>query len=182
MGTLINNHLKAGYSDYNLLFVKRYYKELSLNDKILDIGCGHFRNLYLFKNLGFCNFYGIDKLLPEPSFSIDSDSAFFVDFVHQDITEGLKYNEKYFDIVLCNFVLMFMEHKHLENTINDILRVTKGFCIIETQKQFYKSKKSSMVDYDFKEIVKIIEGNNEFEILDKKIYKEKLIIRRKYNG
>ncbi|MGL4874919.1 MAG: class I SAM-dependent methyltransferase, partial [Clostridium sp.] len=110
------------------------------------------------------------------------DSAFFVDFVHQDITEGLKYNEKYFDIVLCNFVLMFMEHKHLENTINDILRVTKGFCIIETQKQFYKSKKSSMVDYDFKEIVKIIEGNNEFEILDKKIYKEKLIIRRKYNG
>lgn len=182
MGTLINNHLKGGYSDYNLLFVKRYHKELSLRDKILDIGCGHYRNLYLFKNLGFYDFYGIDKLIPEPSLSIDSDSTFFVDFVHQDITEGLKYNEKYFDIVLCNFVLMFIENKHLKNTIDDILRVTKGFCIIETQKQFYKSKKSSMVDYDFKEIVKIIEDNNDFEVLDKKLYKEKIIIRRKSNG
>lgn len=95
MAKLINNHLKFGYSDYNLLFIKRYYRELSLGDKILDVGCGHYRNLYLFKNLGFYNFYGIDKLLPEPSLSIESDSTFSVDFVHKDIIEGLLYSTHY---------------------------------------------------------------------------------------
>ena len=57
MSYLINNHLKDGYSDYNLLFLKKYHKELNLTNKILDVGCGHFRNLFLFYQIGFKNLY-----------------------------------------------------------------------------------------------------------------------------
>ena len=57
MSFLINNHLKEGYSDYNLLFLKRYHQELNLNNKILDVGFGHYRNLYLFYKVVFKNLY-----------------------------------------------------------------------------------------------------------------------------
>ena len=59
MSFLINNHLKNGYSDYNLLFLKKHVDEIKLSDKILDVGCGYFRNLYLFYKIGFKNLYGI---------------------------------------------------------------------------------------------------------------------------
>lgn len=180
MSKRINNHLRNGYSDYNLFFLKNYHDELNLDNKILDIGCGHYRNLYLFYKLGFKNLSGIDRNLPDPSEKL---SDFYVDFVHQNIINGLPYQDKSFNIVLCNFVLMFIDKESINYVIDEILRVTKGFCIIETQKQFYKSKNSEMKDYNFKDILKYIETKSDFEILDKKIYKEKLILRRKaHNG
>ncbi|MGK0469366.1 MAG: hypothetical protein ACJAX4_004727, partial [Clostridium sp.] len=45
MAKNINNHLRNHYSNYNLLFLKRYFNELNIKDKILDVGTGHFRNL-----------------------------------------------------------------------------------------------------------------------------------------
>lgn len=172
---LINNHLRDGYSDYNLLFLKKYIDELKVTDKILDVGCGHYRNLYLFYNIGFKNLYGIDKMLPDPS---EKPKRFKVDFIHTDIMLGLPYKSEHFEIVVCNFVLMFITPEWLPYVIEDILRVTKNFCIIETQNQFKKGNKSHIKDYNFKDIVKIIEANDEFEVVDKKIYKEKLMIRR----
>jgi len=48
MAKNINNHLRNHYSNYNLLFLKRYFSELNIKDnKILDVGTGHFRNLRL---------------------------------------------------------------------------------------------------------------------------------------
>lgn len=176
---LINNHLRDGYSDYNLLFLKRYIDEIKITDKVLDIGCGHYRNLYLFYNIGFKNLYGIDKMVPDPS---EKPKRFKVDFIHSDISLGLPYESEYFEIVVCNFVLMFIDSEWLPFVVEDILRVTKNFCIIETQKQFKKGNKSQIRDYDFKYIIKIIESNDEFEIIDKKIYKEKLMIRRIKDG
>ena len=179
MAKLINNHLRNGYSDYNLLFLKRHVKELNLNNKILDVGCGHYRNLYLFYQLGFKNLYGIDMLPPDPS---EKPEDFKVNFIQKDITTGLPYEDKSFEIVLCNFVLMFVPLESLINAIEELLRVTKVFCIIETQKQHYEAKNGQMKLYDFKNIISIIESNDEFEIIDKKLYKEKLIVRRKNIG
>ena len=177
---LINNHLRDGYSDYNLLFLKKYVNELNTNYKILDVGCGHYRNLYLFYKIGFKNLYGIDKLLPDPS---EKPKNFKVTFTQRDILEGLPYKNKEFEIVLCNFVLMFIKSECLFQVLDELLRVAGHFCIIETQRQFYKGANSQIKDYKFKDIIKHIEINGEFEILDKKIYKEKLIIRRlKSNG
>lgn len=175
MSKIINNHLRNGYSDYNLLFLKRYHNDLDLSNKILDIGCGHYRNLYLFYQLGFKKLYGIDKLVPDPS---EKPKRFKVDFIKKDIITGLPYEDKDFDITLCNFVLMFIPPKRLYEVVEEILRITKGFCIIETQNQFYKARNSQIVQYKFKDIINYIENNEEFEIIDKKIYKEKLIIRR----
>lgn len=175
MTKMINNHLRDGYSDYNLLFLKRYNHELNLDNTILDVGCGHYRNLYLFYQLGFKKLHGIDRLVPDPS---EKPKRFKVNFIKKDINLGLPYENKAFDIVLCNFVLMFIPPKSLYKVLEDILRVTKGFCIIETQNQFYKAKKSQIEIYKFKDIVDYVEKLEDFEILDKKIYKEKLIIRR----
>lgn len=177
---LINNHLRDGYSDYNLLFLKRYVNDLNINYKILDVGCGHYRNLYLFYKIGFKNLYGIDRLLPDPS---EKPKKFKVNFIQSDILNGLPYKNKEFQIVLCNFVLMFIKSDCLFLVLDEILRVTGDFCIIETQRQPYRGSKSQVKDYKFKDIIKHIESNGAFEILDKKIYKEKLIVRRlKSNG
>lgn len=181
MSKRINNHLRNGYSDYNLLFLKKYHTELNLNDEILDIGCGHYRNLHLFYKIGFKNLNGIDKYLPDPN-SNRQDVDFSVNFIQEDIVNGLPYQDKSFNIVLCNFVLMFIEPAAIKYVIDEILRVTQEFCIIETQKQFNKSKNSEMKDYDFQYIATYIETNTEFEVIDKKIYKEKLMLRRVHNG
>lgn len=179
MTKLINNHLRNGYSDYNLFFLKKYFNQVNLSDNILDVGCGHYRNLYLFYQLGFKNLYGIDKLIPDPS---EKPKRFKVEFTQKDIIEGLPYKDKEFEIVICNYVLMFMPINSLTKVLGDLLRVTKEFCVIETQKPFYEAKKGQFQAYDFKTIIEYIENNNEFEILDKKVYKEKLIIRRINNG
>ena len=179
MSFLINNHLKNGYSDYNLLFLKKYVDEIKLSDKILDVGCGHFRNLYLFYKIGFKNLYGIDRLVPDPS---EKPARFKVWFLKQDINYGLPYENNEFEIVLCNYVLMFIPSERLKYAIDELLRVTKGFCIIEMQKQFKTSVNSQIEDYNFKDIVKYIETKKDFEIVDKKIGREKIIIRRIENG
>lgn len=176
MSFLINNHLKTGYSNYNLFFLKHYYQDLNLNNKILDIGCGHYRNLYLFYQLGFKELSGIDIYLPNPS---EKPKKFKVNFIQNDIIQGLPYKGKEFDIVLCNYILMFIPREKLSYVLNEILRVTKVFCIVETQKQFHEAKNSQMKQYYFKEIIQYIKNNNEFEILHQKVYKEKLILRRK---
>lgn len=179
MSFLINNHLKEGYSDYNLLFLKRYNQELNLNNKILDVGCGHYRNLYLFYKVGFKNLYGIDQLTPNPS---EKPKRFKVNFIKHDINMGLPYEDNEFDVVLCNFVLMFIPDRNLYNVLQELLRITKVFCIIETQKPFYEAKSSQIIPYNFEDIVNYIENHSEFEIIDKKMYKEKLMIRRINNG
>ena len=179
MSFLISNHLKEGYSDYNLFFIKHYYKELNLNNKILDVGCGHYRNLYLLYQLGFKNLYGIDRAIPNPS---SKPKRFKVNFINKDVTEGLPCKDKEFDIVLCNYVLMFVGPEHLSYVVQELLRVTKSFCIIETNKPFNEAKNSEFKLYKFKDIIKCIETNTEFEIVDKKMYKEKFILRRKRNA
>lgn len=116
--------------------------------------------------------YAIDKNLPEPLFNIK------VIFILRNIESGLPYNNKEFEIVLCNFVLMFIEPEKLFFVINELLRVCGKFLIIETYKKKKASIKTEYNNYDFHLISEYIENNAEFEILDKKNYYEKLIARR----
>lgn len=176
MAKNINNHLRNHYSDYNLLFLKRYFSELNIKDnKILDVGTGHFRNLKLFYEVGFENLWGIDKNIPEPI----PYKNFKADFCKRDIENGLPYQDKTFNIVLCNFVLMFIAPNRLNFVLEELLRVCKGFLIIETFKHPDKAKTTDVKPYDFKEIVSFFENRNDIEILDKKIYYEKILVRRK---
>ena len=119
--------------------------------------------------------YAIDKNLPEPLFNIK------VNFILGNIESGLPYKNKEFEIVLCNFVLMFIEPEKLSFVIDELLRVCGKFLIIETYKKKKPSIKTEFKDYNFHLISEYIENNVEFEILDKKIYHEKLIARRIVN-
>ncbi|GEM_PF-863953 len=176
MAKNINNHLRNHYSNYNLLFLKRYYSELNIKDnKILDVGTGHFRNLKLFHEVGFKDLWGIDKNIPEPLACKD----FKANFCRRDIENGLPYQDKTFDIVLCNYVLMFISPKRLNFVLGELFRVSNGFIIIETFKHQEKAKTTDVKLYAFKDIISFFENRNDIEILDKKIYYEKLLIRRK---
>ncbi|HEY5523802.1 MAG TPA: class I SAM-dependent methyltransferase [Clostridium sp.] len=176
MAKNINNHLRNHYSNYNLLFLKRYFSELNIKDnKILDVGTGHFRNLRLFYEMGFKNLWGIDKNIPEPL----ACKNLRVDFCRRDIENGLPYQDEIFDIVLCNYVLMFIAPKRLNFVLGELLRVSKVFLIIETFKHPDKAKTTDVNEYDFKDIVKFFENRNDIEILDKKNYYEKILVRRK---
>ncbi|MBK5201884.1 MAG: class I SAM-dependent methyltransferase [Spirochaetaceae bacterium] len=175
MAKNINNHLRNHYSNYNLLFLKRYFNELNIKDKILDVGTGHFRNLKLFYEVGFKDLWGIDKNDPEPL----PHKNFKANFCKKDIENGLPYPGETFDVVICNYVLMFISPKRLNFVLEELLRVSKGFLIIETFKHPDKAKTTDVMDYDFKDIVRFFENRNDIEILDKKVYYEKILVRRK---
>lgn len=175
MSKRINNHLKKHYSNYNLSFLKKYYPELNLTNKILDVGTGHYRNLKFFHELGFKNLYGIDKNIPEPIFK---DKNFKVRFLQHNIEEGLPYETKSFDVVLCNYVLMFIASQKQQYVVNELLRVTKKFLIIETNKMKKETKNTEYQSYSFNSFFEWIEENKEFEVLQKRKYYEKLLIRR----
>jgi len=175
MAKNINNHLRNHYSNYNLLFLKRYFNQLNIKEnKILDVGTGHFRNLKLFYEVGFENLWGIDKNIPEPLPYKD----FKTNFCKENIENGLPYEDKTFDVVLCNYVLMFISPTSLDFVLEELFRVSKGFIIIETLKAHEKAKTTDIKPYDFKDIVNFFENKNDIEILDKKNYYEKLLVRR----
>jgi tellurite methyltransferase len=171
----INNHLRNGYSEYNLMFLKKYHKELNLKNKVLDVGCGHYRNLKLFYELGFRDFTGIDKNTPEP---IITNKNFKVKFILADIEKRLPFEDERFDIVICNYVLMFIEPNRLNFVLEELLRVAKGFLLIETNNPKNKGNRSEFKSYKFESIVDHVKAKKDFEIMDLKMYYEKLIIRR----
>ena len=167
------NHLRNHYSNYVFMFIKKYIDQLNTSMKVFDAGAGHFRNLKLFQELGFNNLYALDIE--------DTDNPLEVnlkDFVINDIEEGIPYEDREFDIVLCNYLLMFINQNKINAVIDDLLRVTGKFIVIETNKQKVNSKETSFKQYSFNYIVSQIEKNKDFEILQVRKYYEKIIARR----
>ncbi|MBU3174409.1 class I SAM-dependent methyltransferase [Clostridium estertheticum] len=171
MRTIMCNHLQNGYSNYNLLFLKRYSSELNKNSKVLDVGAGHFRNLKLFNEVGLKKLYAIDKNIPQCKFNLN------VKFKLQDIENGLPYENKQMDIVLCNYVLMFIPIEKMFFVLDELLRVCKNFLIIETYPQTKKSKKTELKNYNFISILEYVSSKKNFQVLDMK-KSEKFMMRR----
>lgn len=171
---LITNHLTNHYSDHVFSFIKRYADELNTNQNILDVGCGHCRNLRLFQELGFNKLFGIDRN--------KTNNPLGVNFKFQlgDIQKGISYDDRSFDIVLCNHVLMFIKKDKIDYVLEEVLRVCNGYLVLET----YPKKSSGVFyeDYSFKYIADYIESNTDFEVLQRRNYYEKLITRRKDYG
>lgn len=167
----ITNHLTKGYSDLVFSFLLKYGLELSLNCEVLDVGCGHYRNLKLFQDLGFKNLSGIDRNVSNNPLHIN------INFTQGNIERGLPYKDRTFDVVLCNYVLMFIKPSKIKFVIDELLRVCNYYLLIETYPK--KSKGTFYEDYNFEGILKYIKSKSNFEVLKEKSYYEKILIRRK---
>ena len=51
----------------------------------------------------------------------------FKKFINHDIEQGIPLSDKQFDIVLCNYVLMFIEPSKINKVVDDLMRVTRDF-------------------------------------------------------
>ena len=169
------NHLKNHYSDYVLMFLKKYAKELSTQMKVGDIGAGHLRNLKLFELLKFEKLYALDREETDNPLNVN-----LKEFVLQDLEDGIPFPDRFLDITLCNFVLMFIDRKKQKYVIDELLRVTDKYLIIETYPKKHRTKyKTFHKGYDFKKIVKHIEKKPDFELLQVREFHEGLTVRRK---
>lgn len=171
---VIANHLKKGYSDYVFQFIKKYYRNLNIDSKILDAGAGHYRNLKLFYDLNFKNLYAVDIEQNENLLKVP------VKFIKLNLENGLPFGDKEFDIVLFNFVLMFINPDKQKFVLEELIRVTKGYLLIETNSLKAYTKNTFYKKYDFYKMVDLIEKNKEVEIIRLKTgSREKITLRRK---
>jgi len=165
-------HLIKGYSKYLLEFLADYADELSFEDYFLDVGCGHMRNLKLLIEIGFENLYGLDRELTTHGIPIKG-------FIHGTLEDNLPFfRDRTFDVVVCNFVLMFVDPLDIEDSVNHLARITGKFLVIETNKKTHKNEKTFFKDYDFRQILTLIESMDDFVILHKSIAHEKIIAKR----
>ena len=171
------NHLKKYYSDYNLFFFKKFKKKININFKILDVGCGHLRNSFMFHEIGFKNIYAIDWQIPKPLFDIENTS---IKYIQHDIKNPFPYDEKIFDIVFCNYVLMFIDENNLKVTLDNISSVVKKYLIIEVydlERNLKRQKETDFTEYNFDKIYNYYENKSDFKILHKK-FDGKIILER----
>lgn len=172
------NHLKKYYSDYNLFFLKKFKREIKSDYYFLDVGCGHLRNSFFFHELGFKNITAIDWQIPKPIFDFRNTQ---IKFIQHDIKNEFPFEENYFDVVFCNYVLMFIDENDLIGTLKNLSKVVRKFLIIEVydlEKNLKRQNETDFTEYNFNKIISYYENNSEFIIRHKK-YDGKLILEKK---
>jgi len=90
-------------------YLKKNQKHLPPAGSVLDIGCGNGRNSVFMKNLG----YKVDGIDMAGDFGIKSILGV------EDLPKGP------YDIILANYVLMFLNQKERYKVFRDILRCSK---------------------------------------------------------
>ena len=114
--------------------------KLSYQIGIVDIGCGNGRNSKFLKEMGYSNVvafdmaddYGYKMVLGEERFPLLSESA---------------------DVILANYVLMFLDKKERRNVISEINRIAKPGCNIMMElypaKDSYAKSKDKMLELQY---------------------------------
>lgn len=157
-------HLIHYYSDFLFKFLKKYHQDLNLNMSILDAGCGHGRNLNLLYNLGFRDLTGIDIIKRKN----------FKKYTYQELDLTKDSIKNKYDIVLCNFVLMFVDPKHQIKVIDKLLNSTNKYLLIETR-QIQGEYSYTCYIQNFYNYIKSV---NDVEILYYNKNKERLLIKK----
>ncbi|MCB2295897.1 class I SAM-dependent methyltransferase [Clostridium algoriphilum] len=153
-------------SDYTRFFINKFVNEINSKDKIIDLGCGKARNIFYLNKLGFKNITAIDiNKYKEIDINI-------FNFIQADLSKGIPTKNKY-NIIMCNFLLMFISDK--EKLINEITRIANNnaFCIVELNKK----KLSNGIEYDLKEIINLF--SKEWDIVNLRFKTNKFIARKR---
>ena len=104
----------------------------SLSNKILDVGCGEGKNIYLFLELGFTpsNIYGVD-ILPE-KIQVVKEKLPNINWICADASK-MKFEDNKFDIVFESTMFIQLTNNNLSEKIaEEMIRVTKsgGYIIL----------------------------------------------------
>ena len=139
---------------------------------VLDVGCGHGRHLNLFYNLGFRNLIGID--IVKRSYLNKKYKYLKLDIREKFSQEPLL--QRRFDIVLCNFVLMFINPEYQIKVIEQLLEATNKYFLLETREIGGKYS----YPYYIQNFYYYIQTKKEFEIIYYNKNKERLTVKRKW--
>lgn len=110
---------KSEFADSNKKVVKRRFSKLD-GVKVLDIGCGYGYYTSYFDRIG-ADVIGIDG--SASMIRLANKNYPTCTFIIADITKPFAFNDKKFDIVFCNQVLMDIEN--IEPIISEVKRVLK---------------------------------------------------------
>jgi len=166
---MLVNHLQTGYSDFLFDFLSSK-NSLHLNMKILDVGCGHLRHLKLLEQLGFKNLYGIDKRPLSNPQKVQSFTYKKLDLDKEDIP----YPDGSFDVVICNFVLNFIQPTRQKVVLQELMRVTNRHLLLETYPYDRKERKTTHYQsYSFEGYIDTIDEDPRFSIVKKRYFPKK---------
>ena len=153
-------------SDYTRFFLKRFIDDLNINMKIIDLGCGKGRNIYYLKEVGFYNITAIDILEFK---ELENEK---INYIRADLSKNIPVTDK-FNIILCNYILMFLKNR--EKIIREITDIAdkKAFCIVELNPK----KLSNGTPYDFTEIINFF--SEEWDIVNLRLKENKFIAKKR---
>ena len=118
-------------------YLRKNIKLCSENGLVLDIGCGNGRNSKHMQELG----YEVDSLDMAGDFGIPM------------VLGKDPFPDKKYDIILANYILMFLNDKERKKVFNQILKCSKDETILMIE--MYPAKDAN--DYDLDEIVSYFE-------------------------
>lgn len=96
-----------------------------INKSVLDVGCGNGRNINFLKSLGFKNVLGVDMAAGDDCKGI---------VLGKDSLPACESNSSHtWDVILANYILMFLSPKERDSVINDIdsLASKNAFLMVE---------------------------------------------------
>ena len=105
--------------------------------KVLDIGCGNGRNTRFMQSLGFSDVVSLDMA---------------GDFGEQCVlgVEPMPVDDNSIEIILCNYLLMFLSDEERNHILKEIKRVSANDCIIIVElypaKDSYAKNKEEMME------------------------------------
>lgn len=116
--------ISEGNSRCLFTFLSNYHKQLSLDNNVLDLGCGRWRHVKLLKVLGFHSITAIDKTkFPGRPHGIN--------FIQHDLEQGIPIDSATQNIIIATFLFMFILNR--QQLANEITRVARpgAFLIFE---------------------------------------------------